>query len=289
MASSQTSTPLSSEELADRLRPRTIAEILDGAFGLYRNTFGRVVAGQAIMLAPLAPLTLLSPLVSQLLLPLFYTLTQALCYREGMDTLLARRIGLGASLGRAVRDWPVLLFAALLYFVGVVVVAFAAAIPALGVALIAGLATLAPVAAVAAVGAAGMAGVATVAGATYLGLYAPIALFESRWMPLRRSIELVRGAFWKVILTIILVGILVGIPQGVLQLAIWLEDGMRSNLFKIPPQAWHLIGSSAIAVLTVPLSVYVTILLWVDRCATRDGTDLAPRPADDAIARIEPI
>ena len=88
---------------------------------------------------------------------------------------------------------------------------------------------------------------------------------------MRRSWQLSRGFFWKILGTILLAGILTSIVGGILQLPLeFLADRMGDS-------GWLLraIGGSAAAIVTRPYAGIVAVLLYFDMRIRKEGFDLA--------------
>ena len=274
---------LSQAELAERIRPRTISEVLDGAFGLYRQGFAQVSLAQLIFAIPVIVLCVLAPIGAGFWAVLISPSQRAMSYHVGMDRLLARERSMGQLLGAGVRAWPGMVLLAILQVVVSAVLAGLAFVPfglpgvllsmngaeTIGVVLIALGALLGVAVALAASG--------------YLYLVDAVFLFERDWNALMRSFRLVRGGFWKVALTAIVAYFIVMGPAAVLQVAILVQSGGFDESFQAAtPEAWHGIAAVLIGVLLTPFAAHVCTLLWVDRRAVREGMDLAPESPDEA-------
>jgi hypothetical protein len=88
---------------------------------------------------------------------------------------------------------------------------------------------------------------------------------------MKRSWELAKGFFWKILGTIFLAGVLTGIVGGILQLPLSFIAG------EIGPGGWILnaIGGSAASIITRPFSGIVIVLLYFDMRIRKEGFDLA--------------
>jgi len=91
---------------------------------------------------------------------------------------------------------------------------------------------------------------------------------------LRRSWELSRGSFWRIVGTMLVVGILLGIVAGVFQLPLFfflLVLGPSTTASQIPLAITSSIGQ----VLTVPFSTTVVVLLYFDMRVRKEGFNLS--------------
>lgn len=272
---------LSQAELAERIRPRTISEVLDGAFGLYRQGFAQVTVAQLILAIPVIALCVLMPLGAGFWAILIGPSQRAMSYHVGMDRLLARERSMGQLLGAGIRAWPGIVLLTILQVVVFAVLVGIAVVP-LGVPGVLLSASGSEVIGVVLMALGALVGLAaTLAGSVYLYLVEAVFLFERDWNALMRSFRLVRGGFWKVALTALVAYFIVMGPAAVLQVAIVVQSGGFDESFQAAtPEAWHGIAAVLVAVLLTPFAAHVSTLLWVDRRAVREGMDLAPESPD---------
>lgn len=91
---------------------------------------------------------------------------------------------------------------------------------------------------------------------------------------LKRSFELVKGYFWKVLGTLVVTNILIGIVAGVISAIITgllgaLGGGNRGFDF-----VWQAIAGTVAAAITTPVSAAVAVLLYMDLRIRKEGFDL---------------
>ena len=88
---------------------------------------------------------------------------------------------------------------------------------------------------------------------------------------MKRSWELAKGFFWKILGTLLLATVLTGIVGAVLQLP------LSAIAAQIGPGGWVLnaIGGSAASIITRPFSGIVIVLLYFDMRIRKEGFDLA--------------
>ena len=91
---------------------------------------------------------------------------------------------------------------------------------------------------------------------------------------LKRSFQLVKGYFWKVLGTFVVTNILIGIVAGVISAIITgvlgaLGGGNRGFEF-----VWQSIAGTVAAAITTPISAAVAVLLYMDLRIRKEGFDL---------------
>jgi hypothetical protein len=284
-----------------RLQPMTVADVLDGAFRMFRSTFAR---SALLVLVILGPYQLLSSLVLTRLVPeifgpeAFLDVTDpaeldlagilgslggwgvalqvigllvnvivgaavvALVLQadrgEGQDVGAALRTGLarsGATVGGSVLVL-LLVVAGVVALVPVVVVLVV--IPVLGwIALIA----LIPL----------VVGLMT----GLFSLVVPVAVVEDRgaWTTFRRALWVVRARFWRVIGITLLVLLVLGVVSAIVALPLGLVSIVAGSF------GWVVdgISSTAVSVLTLPVTAYAALLVYLDARVRREGLDLEVR------------
>ena len=87
---------------------------------------------------------------------------------------------------------------------------------------------------------------------------------------LRRSWELAKGSFWKIVGTLLLAGIMASVVEGVLSI-----PGAVA-FAAIGPGGWPFlaIGGSLAAIITTPFSTLITVLLYFDLRIRKEAFDL---------------
>ena len=273
--------PLRPVDLAERLRPRSVSEVLDGAFGLYRQGFAQATLAQLIFALPVIALCVVAPVGGGVWTLLVGPAQRAVAYHVGMDRLLGQERALGKLLGAGLRAWPGIVLMTVLQFLVTAVVASVAFVP-LGVPGVLLSATGSEAVGVVLIVFGALVALAVVlVVAVYLYLVEAVFLFERDWNALMRSMRLVRGGFWKVALTALVAYFIVFAPSAVLQAAIVVDSGgFGDSMETATPKIWHGIATAVTAVLVTPFAVYVSTLLWVDRRAVREGLDLSPDHPD---------
>jgi hypothetical protein len=296
------------------LRPLNIADLLDQMVRIYRARFGDLIAIAAVILVPLAVVrtiaaafwepgpelselpvgfnmlmatggddTGITVLLTWLLVPLMQAATAmavSVYYLGGQTTLGdAYRFGL--------RRWLRLIGVALLVGLAAGAAALVVVIPIsllMGV-IMAGIGTgtgTGPAATVAivlvsvAVMFAALIGVVAIMVKLALAAYAVVLEDRRAVASLRRSWDLTRGHFWRVFGTLIVVGLFVLIINLIVILPVYLllsaaQAGVPETVSNIVMAA----VASLVELVTVPLQIIATVLLYYDLRIRKEGFDLA--------------
>jgi hypothetical protein len=87
---------------------------------------------------------------------------------------------------------------------------------------------------------------------------------------LRRSLELAKGYFWRIVGTLLLAGIMAGLVEGILSIP------GTAAFAAIGPGGWPFmaIGSSLAAIVTTPFTTLITVLLYFDLRIRKEAFDL---------------
>lgn len=91
---------------------------------------------------------------------------------------------------------------------------------------------------------------------------------------LKRSFELVKGYFWKVLGTLVVTNILIGIVAGVISAIITGLLGALGGGNKGFDFVWQAIAGTVAAAITTPISAAVAVLLYMDLRIRKEGFDL---------------
>ncbi len=278
---------------AGLLRPRSLGELLDASFGLYRRHFP-VLVGTALLLAiPAIAASAVQPLVGTFLNLLTLPLIAAASFGVVGQALAGKKPRLAAALRTAFVRGPVLMLLSILVYLAV----SAAMMPVALIVLLFGFlfggltgATLGSAAGGVVVIAGILAGGALIAFAalaayTFLCLYAPVWIFEGRFWGLGRSISLVRGAFAKSFFANLISWLLRMLPGlAVMGSAAILGGGVEGFIESEGQDPLINALSVAVNAIVEPFAAVVIALLYVDRRAMREGLDLAPAEAGEPAA-----
>ena len=87
---------------------------------------------------------------------------------------------------------------------------------------------------------------------------------------LRRSWQLAKGSFWKIVGTLVLAGIMASVVEGVLSI-----PGAVA-FAEVGPAGWPFlaIGGSLAAIITTPFTTLITVLLYFDLRIRKEAFDL---------------
>jgi len=265
------------------LRPITVGEILDGAFGSIRRNTGTDQTLSGAQLAGMLAVVIPSGLTALILAFIVQILLTGLLTAVIGRGVLGGKITAGEAWRLALPRLPALLLAALLT----------------GLALIGPWAGLAAVVAV--LGVAGAPGGLLIA-IGFLGAIAAVVLDVWFWTmfsmsaaavvlerqgpahALGRSWRLVRTSFWRVFGILLLAALIVLVASSVLRLPFTVistafSSGSAPLTQAIQPSAASLVigavGGIIAGAITQPISAGVTVLLYVDLRMRREGLDLA--------------
>ena len=268
------------------LQPMGVGEILDAAIRLYRARWKSLMAIVAIALVPITflqafltrslgspipsePTTVGTGVDSTLITSGVLTLIQLLVIqpfltaaiaKASADVYLGHPVVVGPTFRYAVSRihsilWITILLVLVVLLPGIVVVLFAA-LGATEIAVVSGLLMIVLLVIVF---------VRFVFGSTVL-----VVEGKKGSKALRRSWELAKGSFWKILGTLVLAGIMSSVVEGVLSI-----PGAIA-FAAIGPGGWPFlaIGGSLAAILTTPFTTLITVLLYFDLRIRKEAFDL---------------
>ncbi len=239
------------------LRPRPVGEILDAAFGLYKQHFATLAGIGLALYLPLIVLLWLAPWVATLTSMALVPLHGAALIFALAGAVWGRPLSTGDALKRALRRYPALFFLWLLYAVARVFAATLFLIP---------LIILVPV----------------------LFAWKHVFLLEPGSPLVRRTMRLSDGAFGKALAVVFIAWLISTMPGMALGVSNLLtnEDmggfqGDDAVVFSATSLAFQSLGY-LLQALMVPYLYAATTMLYVDQRARKDGVG-----ADMAAERLE--
>ncbi len=267
------------------LRPMGVGEILDAAIRLYRAEWKSLMAIVAIALVPITFLqafltrSMGSPfsteaavsanvdatLITSIVLGIIQVLViqpflTAAVARASADVYLGHEVLVGPTFRYAVSRihsilWITILMILLVFVPGLVLVIFGA-LGAEEVAIVFGIVMVVFLVIVF---------VRFVFGSTVL-----VVEGKKGSKALRRSWELAKGFFWKIVGTLLLAGIMASVVEGVLSI-----PGAVA-FAAVGPAGWPFlaIGGSLAAIITTPFTTLITVLLYFDLRIRKEAFDL---------------
>lgn len=229
--------------MANLIRPLSIGEILDGAFGLYRRHFLLLVGPVAVLLIGTSLLGLVSPILSTVLLIPATIYSQALLVGMSSELIRGRSPGVGESLVESLKN---LIPFALVW---------------LAYTILTGIAFL-------------MLFIPGLLAAVFFFAYQQTVVIEKRVNFVGRGFELVRGGFWKCAAVVLLTLIIAGLPGALLLVGALSSSEQLASLSSPGTFSLYNLAGVAVGALTHPFSALATTLLYYERRVSVEGLDV---------------